>query len=612
MILQNFKSYYEGRDITKLPLGALAYPSKNVYVYKGAVYTRAGLTDDAGSTTTVEEPIHSEFVWKDAKGGERALRVHGTTLEVKYDGRWYELFTGLDADTTRVYFTTWIDSNGSIIKKRLCFADGSSNLYQWNGAIGVVESATSNSVTFATADGTCLQQGFDDGSTTNQNIRHYIGTATTPNSTETYNNNPTGQVLNLTGTFNTTPVAGDIIISAVITHANEVDSGAFDIDVVYSYKNAIICANFDSVNLYWSHISTYTLASGWDFTQPVPASRTALTAVFMQLDGNFRGMIARKGVLWVSDENDWYKMTKGVEVNPYGLWVDVDKFETGEQKGCLPMALAIYKGDVVYFAQEGTLQRVITNELTGNDELFLMSDDVELLFNRLDKTDVRVYYLSRAIYLIFPNDSTLVMLDMIEQIWQPPQIIPINCMSVIDGIKYGHHNVQNTTYELFYGYQDLGVDKESIIAIGYVEGKDPFRPMANTLMGVSSRVNFGTEVSVEMLYNEQGATANPTWEFGGNDGKRYFTNEDDNSWGTNPYGSRSLGALELVDPDSGEEQEIPMKRAMRYTKIKSNAWYNWRTIMTISGENNNMTLLGLYMDETPSDNVIATELFVDK
>lgn len=610
MIINNFKGYIEGRDITKIPLNYLAYPSKNVFAYKGKVVTRGGLEDDGATTTVVQEPVHSEFVWKDAKGGQRPLRVHGTTLEVKYNDKWYELFTGFDADTVRVYFCTWIDNNGSIVKKRLCMSDGSTNLYQWNGAIGVVESATASSVTFATADGTCLQQGFDDGSTTNQAIRHYIGSAVTPNSTETQTNNPTGQVLNISGTFNTTPIAGDIIITGIVTHANDVASGV-STDVVYTYKNAIVTANFDSPNMYWSHISEYSLATGWNFTQPALADRTALTAVFVQLDANFTGMVARRGVLWVSDANDWYKMTKNFEVNQYGLWVDIDKFETGEQKGCLPMAISIYKGDIVYFSQEGTLQRVITNEITGQDELFLLSDDVEGLFARLDKSDVRVYYLTRAIYIIFPVDSTLVMLDMIENYWQPPQIVPLNCMSVIDGVKYGHHNVESTTYEMFTGLQDLGTDKEASIAIGYYEGKDPFNPSSHTTMGVSSRVNFGTLAEVEMLYNEQGYTQNPTWQFGGDDGKTYYATEDDNSWGTNPYGSRSLGAIEPDTDDPEEGAELTLKRAIRYKKVNPVPYFNWRPVLTISGASNEFHLLGLYIDADQSQTSIPSDLFVD-
>lgn len=611
MIVDNIKGYLEGRDITKIPTNNLAYPARNVFAYKGKVVTRGGLTDDGGTTTVVEEPIHSEFVWKDAKGGVRPMRVHGTTLEVKYNSKWYPIFTGLDADTTRVFFTTWIDSNGSIIKKRLCVSDGSSNLYQWNGAIGVVESATSNTVVFPTASGTCLQQGFDDGSTTNQSIQHFIGSSTVANSTETQNNNPTAQTLQISGTFNTTPIAGDIIIASVVTHANGVASGV-ETDVVYTYKNAIICANYDSVNLYWSHLSDYSLATGWNFVQPSAGSRTALTAVFMQLDANFTGMIARKNVLWVSDNNDWYKMTKGFEANAYGLWVDVEKFETGEQKGCMPMALAIYKGDIVYFSQEGTLQRVITNEITGNDELYLLSDEVEGLFDRLDHTDVRVYYLTRAIYVIFPNESTTVMLDMIEQYFQPPQIIPMSCMSVINGVKYGHSNVENTSYELFSGLQDLGTDKVSVIAFGYAQGKMPFRYTTNTMMGVSSRVNFGAICTVDMLYEETGATASPTWQFGGDDGKKYFALTDDNSWGTNPYGTRSYGAIEADSEDPEASTETELKRAMRYTKVKALNWFNWRPIFTITGASNEFHLLSYWIDEQTAETLISSEFFVDK
>lgn len=616
--LDYIKGYLESRDITKIPPTNLAYPSKNVFAFKGKVVTRRGLVDDGGTTTVVQEPIHSEYVWKDAKGGVRPLRVHGTTLEVKYDGRWYRLFTGLDADTTRVYFTTWLDNNGAVIKKRLCFSDGSTNLYQWNGAIGVVESATTDTVVFPSADGTCLQQGFDDGSSTNQSIMHFIGTATVANSTETQDNNPTAQTLEISGTFNTTPIAGDIIIASVVTHANDVASGV-ETDVVYTYRNAIISANYDSPSMYWSHISDYSLTTGWNFAQPAdPADRTALTAVFVQLDANFTGMIARRGVLWVSDKDDWYKQTKGLEVNPYGLWVNTEKFETGEQKGCLPMAVAIYKGDIVYFSQEGTLQRVVTNEITGNDELFLLSDEVEGLFDRLTHTDVRIYYLTRAIYLIFPANSTLVMLDMIEGYFQPPQIVPMNCMSVIDGIKYGHSNTQNTTYKLFSGLQDLGVDKESIISFGYMSGDDLpraslFDPASHTVIGVSSRLNFGTEVEVEMLYNEAGSTLNPSFSFGGNDGKTYYIVTDDNSWGTNPYGSRSLGALEgdEVDPPE-EDEELQLKRAMRYSKLKPEAWFNWRPILTITGASAEFHLLGLFIDASLSENGVPNGLFVDK
>jgi len=249
MIIDQFKGYIEGEDLTKIPMNNLAYPSKNVLVSKGKVYTRGGLVND-GVVKTVDEAIHSEFVWRDSLGGVRPIRVHGNTVETKYNSLWYTIFTGLDSDTTRVFFSTWVDSNTTIIKKRLIFVDGSTAIYSWNGAIGDVATATTNSVTFATADGTCLKQGFDAGDVTAQNILHFIGSAVTASSTESQTNDPTGQVLSISGTFDTTPVADDVIIASPVKFADEIAS-TFDIDFLYSYKNHIVVGNYNSVNLYF-------------------------------------------------------------------------------------------------------------------------------------------------------------------------------------------------------------------------------------------------------------------------------------------------------------------------------------------------------------------------
>lgn len=600
MIAQEFKGYIEGQDITKIPVSNLVYPSKNVIVSKGKITTRGGLEND-GVVATVSEPIHSEFVWKDAVGGVRPIRVHGTTVQVKYDGRWYTIFTGLDAATTRVFFATWVDNNGTIVKKRIFFSDGSPHLYQWNGAIAEVDTADSNTINIA-GTRTCAQLGFDDGSTTNQTLLHFIGNATTANSEETCNNNPTAAALEISGTFNTTPVAGDVVIAKPVKFSNEIAS-TFNIDVVYSYKNHIICASYDSVNLYWSHMQTYALATGLDFTQPVPASRTALTPILMVLDGNFTAMIARKDVLWISDADDWYKTTKTVEINAYDLWVNVEKFETGERKGALPMAVTKHKGDIIYMGQDKSLQRVTTIEITGQDDIKTVSDDVEDLFDRLDETDVRLYYFERAIYIIFPEESTLVILDMIEGYFQPPQIMPINCMSIIDGIKYGHHNAENSTYKIFSGKTDLGTPIEGVIAFGYQSGQHGFRYKKHSIFGVSCRLNSDTIVNVDKYYEEDGAKATSNFEINGATVKTYAI-DDDVSWATHPYASRSWGGADM--------EVAELRRAMCFDKTSALGYFDFRPIFTITGDQNEFHLLAWWIDEAQSERKIGNDLFIAK
>ncbi|MBW8034701.1 MAG: hypothetical protein FVQ79_03355 [Planctomycetes bacterium] len=607
MIIKEFSGYREGADLTKIPAQNLAFPSKDVLVNKGKIYTREGLVND-GVVATVQEAIHSEFVWKDAAGGQRPIRVHGNTVQVKYNKLWYTIFTGIDSSTTRVFFATWVDINSSITKKRLFFVDGTTAIYQWNGAIEDVASATSNTVVLDTTK-TCLQIGFDDGSGTAQTILHFIGTAVVANSEESQNNDPTAQTLNISGTFDTTPVADDVIIAKPVKFANEIAS-TYDIDAIYSFQNHIVVASYNSVDMHFSHVATYSLSTGLDFTQPVAGSRTALTPILLVLDGNFTAMISRKdddptikNVLWISDADDWYKITKSVEQNPYDLWVEVNKYETGGNKGALPMAAAKYKGDILYMAQDNTLNRVRTLEITARDDIQLVSDDVEALLQRVDMTDVRLYYLERAIYIICPVDSTLIILDMVEGYFQPPQIMPLNCISVIDGVRFGHHNAENQTFTLFSGRNDLDAPIESKIAFGLWHGDHPLRYKQHTIFGMSTRLNVNTEVELKHEYEETGSKQESTVTFKGSEVETYAVSEDD-GWAQHPYATRSRAGVDMAVTE--------LRRAVLFDKENATSYFDFRPIFTISGTENEFHLLAIWWDDRPSPRKIGNNLFIAK
>jgi hypothetical protein len=314
-------------------------------------------------------------------------------------------------------------------------------------------------------------------------------------------------------------------------------------------------------------------------------------------------MVARANVLWVSDADDWYKITKSIEQNPYGLWVNVEKFETGERKGALPMAVAKYKGDIIYMAQDKTLQRVTSVEIIGTDEIRQLSDDVEGLFDRLDMDDIRLYYLERAIYIICPQDSTLVILDLIEGYFQPPQIMPLNCISVIGGVKYGHHNAQDETFELFTGRNDLGTPIEAVISFGYYSGNHHFRYKQHTNFGVSCRLTVDTSVLVEHFFEEDGAKTKTTTEINGAVVKTYAV-DDDVSWATHPYASRSWGGADM------EVSEL--RRAMVFDKFDAVSYFDYRPTFTISGDDNEFHLLGWYLDDGQSARKVGNDLYIQK
>jgi len=326
----------------------------------------------------------------------------------------------------------------------------------------------------------------------------------------------------------------------------------------------------------------------------------------MVLDGNFTAMVARKNLLWVSDADDWYKVSKLTEENPADLLIAVEKFETGDRKGALPMACAKHRDDIVYLAQDNTLNQIAT-DLIGTDTLKLLSDDVSDLLDRLDNKDVRVYYIERAIYIIYPAGSTLVMLDTVEGYFQPPQILPINCVSIIAGVKYGHHNASNETYTLFSGRDDLDTPIEAIIGFGYShgDGRDshPFRYKQHTMFGVSCRLTVDTKVSVDQFFEETGAKTTTNFEIDGATVKTYGVN-DDVSWATHPYAERSYSGADMVATE--------MKRAMVFSKFDAVSYFDFKPVMTISGTDNEFELLGWWVDSSIAPRKIGNDLFIAK
>lgn len=599
MITKDFLGYIEGADLTKIPARNLAYPSKNCLVHKGKVYTRLGISL-LGDSGTSGSQVHSERVWKDSKSGEMPMRATGAKIQVyleafKSGAGWTDILT-LASTPDRVEFATFTDINTSIIKKRMFMVHGDGDMIQWNGAVGVIASASGADMTISGSK-TLLQLGFDDGSTTTQTV--------IINGTEyTYSHDPTTQVLTLDSTPSTAPVAGDLIIVKPLIHTTTLAS--IDKDHIYSYKNHIVIGNLNSNDLYFSHSTTYSMATGLDYSVPVPASRTAVSAMYFTLDANITAMRERKGVLWVSTVDDWFKITKLFEINGYDEWSTVEKVESAERMGALPFAVSSHKGDTIFIAQDFTVQSITDLEIIQSDQVKLISDDIEDLLLRLDMTGARIYYNGRYIYITVPVESTLLMLDVVEGHWQPPQIIPISCFSIIAGVKVGHSNNTDESFTLFSGTDDLGADIETVIAFGYQGYTDDTNELEYKwyeTFGVSGRMTESTVCTVVIDYETDGAKTNNTIEIDGSVIKTYDISEDV-SWGTYPFASRSWAG--------GDYPATDLKRFFVFDKYDPVSFFEWRPVFTITGTAQQFHLLAFSADISLSNNTRGDDLFIEK
>jgi hypothetical protein len=599
MIVKDFTGYMEGRDITKIPSTSLAYPSKNCLVHKGKVFTRLGI-ERYGAEGTTGLPVHSEKVWKDSKSGEMPLRMSGAVLQVdleayKTGAGWTDLLT-LASAPTRMEFATFTDINTTIIKKRMFMVHGDGDMIQWNGGVAVVASIATNVITIS-GDLNLNQLGFDDGTTTTQTVLI--------NGTEyEYSHDPTAKTLTLDSTPSPAPVAGDLVIVKPLTHTATL--ATIDKDHIYSYKNHIVIGDLNGNDLYFSHSTTYSMATGLDYTVPAPASRTAVSPMYFTLDANITAMRERKGVLWVSTVDDWFKITKLNEINGYDEWSTVEKVENAERMGALPFAVSGHKGDMIFIAQDSTVQSVSDLELLQSDQIKLISDDIEDTLLRYDLTGARIYYTGRYIYITVPIESVLLMLDVVEENWQPPQILPIQCMSIIGGVRIGHSNNTDESFALFSGKDDLGADIETVIAFGYQGYTNDTTELEYKwyeTFGVSGRMTESTVCTVKIDYETDGAKSSTEIEIDGSKIKTYDIS-DDVSWGTYPFASRSWAGGDGVSTD--------LKRFFVFDKYDAISFFEWRPVFTITGQQQEFHLLAFSADVELSENNRENDLFIEK
>lgn len=606
MLSRKYKGYMEGADLTEIPMDYLAFPAKNVICHKGVAYTRPGIKND-GVAPTEDGKIVGEFVWKDAPGGKKFLRAtQEGKLQLKYNGLWIDIFDGLTPGTNAVRFATWTDESGTIIKKRLFIVDGSENIYEWSGALAVIASIAGDTLTLDTTESSEIL-GFDPGSAMTPidvQIVHFDGGVVDSIDDYTYEDDlTTPDEITLDSTPSPTPVADDILLASIITHSDKLTG--FLKDDIYTFKNRLGVANFNSVRVYFSSVDTKL-----DFVIPAPGDRTALSPFFINLTGFYTAMISRfnpqtqDAVCWISSVDGWMKVRAFLEPDEFGFWVRADQVIEAESTGALPYAVADYKGDLIYFSQDATIQRVTSIDVLGKDTFELISDEVEGLLQRLDKTNLRIYYLSRYIEILFPSESIVVLLDLVEGHFETPLTIGASHISVSDGIQYGHSNTRCETFLMFNGRNDLGSRIEAKFAFGYYTGEDgqQMRSKSHTMMGVSGRTTQSTIATVEEFYETDGAKAVETFVIDGSKIKRYGVGED-YSWATHIFGDASNG---------GDSEASPLGRFLAYDKYNNVAWFDFRTIITVTGDEMEFHLLGWWIDDAMAARKIPEDLFIPK
>jgi len=455
-------AYVTAEEVTNTKKEYLVAGSQNVLIDRNRKarirpgYTRLGIAN------TSITPVRNGFTWNTSSGNDLPIRFYDDEMEVWLGtvdtvaiNAWTRVKDGFD-DTVIQRSADIFDATENI--DLLITINGNDSLYEWNGAVAVVDSITGITIT-------------KKGTTTFAQNRFY----TTRNKTVVcvrtgteYTYTGGEGTTTLTGIADTTGlIAGDILVQKTVVTADKPIDGRKN-HTIFSFQNQIILGSEIDDKVYISQNDDYK-----DFTFSAP--RLVGEGALLTLDGPSKGFgyigsniimfAGRSGVFKANFE----QITVGTVV---AETIKVDRIDCGVDQGAFNQETIVPIGDALLYLTNEPSLRYITDP-SGLEGLnpTTYSNPIKPDFDAEDFTNACATLWKNTYYLSAPANSRVYMLEFVQdadgktrRFWQPPQILPVRAFSIINEWLYGHSNAVPETYKIFDSstYSDLSSDDEKL------------------------------------------------------------------------------------------------------------------------------------------------------
>ncbi len=567
-IVDNYKYGYRNReDITNLPPGVLIVGSQNVLTnVNERVQIRQGYSVDGAASSTAAAVLAS-FDWITKQNGEVHMRAGGLTsagndgkLQYRYVDSlgavtWRDLTTAL---TTVAYnFTSFWDTTEAL--RVALFVNGTSNIYEWNGAVTTMASATVNTITKSGTD-SWLDSGF------------YVskaGRAVVINGT-TYTYTGGESTTTLTGV---TPdpsgeAAASIVHQAVVTTANSAMTAitsTFTNGLIRTMNNQIFLGSLTSSVMWLSNINSYTNYSS-------SATRQVGEGGSLILDQNLVAFNVQgdqtAATMYVSTQDIWYKITFTDYVSvvgPSGQTIGAVPIKTGVRQGAQSQAfVSSMKNNTILVSNEPTVDMigVMENFLT-QIQVKNISDPIKLDIDSYDFTNGSIAYWRNYILVAVPVQGVVRIYNLATNSWEAPQTLPISRFYIVGGELYGHSYNSFESYKLFDGYADrvytgfAGSPISAVWRFSYQNYGSRYSYKSATKAYFEGYINANTTLTATLTYELDGCKTVRSFALDGlND---QFVCINTSSGGQGSLGKSSLGKEKLGGNDAQGDSGLPPK-----------------------------------------------------
>lgn len=467
VLIEETLGYVTAEQVDNTDPRYLVSGSQNVLIDRNRkVKTRGGYSR-LGASNSALTPVRKGITWNNSTGGELPIRFYDDEMEVyigTVDGTDVNAWTRIEDgwNTTNIpRLDTWFDTGENI--DLLLFVQGDDNIYEWGGGIAIVSSFTTNTIT-------------KTGTNTFAQNRFYV------NRNRTVVNARTGVEYTYTGGAGTTQitgvspdptgdlVAGDILIQKVVTQSNKPAADRIN-DTLFVFENQLVVGSFTDNEVYISQNDDYD-----DFSFSAP--RVAGEGGLLTLDGPSGGFgaLSTNLVAFAGRSSIFKAQYTQISVGTtLAETLGVKRLKTGVDQGSLsPDCIVPIGNGLVYMSHESALRELNQTQLNDEPDLRTLSNPIKPDFDAEDFTGTQGIWAKNAVYITSPVNSRLYILEFVEdadgklrRFWQPPQLLPVQSLSIIGGALHGHSNSVAETYKLFDTFSDINStdDKLPINAI---------------------------------------------------------------------------------------------------------------------------------------------------
>lgn len=588
----------------------IKFATSNDNAIAGTAITISGTP--AGASFSIEKssviaPILSNFDWNSKGNSEIHVRA-GFLTSAANDGRlqfrwtnssgtvfWSDLASALT--TVRYNFTTFWDTTELI--RLMLFVNGTSNIFEWNGAYDTVTATTGNTIVVSN---TIATTGFYNTRNKVVTIRGIDYTYTGINA-KTF----TGVTPDPTSGAGTV-YAGDIAVQKIVTTANSSFTAgppsAFANSLISTLNNQVFVGSLVSATGYMSKINSFV---DYSFTA---GTRLPGEGATYTLDDNLVAFVPQEQNMYISCGRDyWYNTTLEQSASFNGTTAitietfKVNLLKTNPRQGAQSQALVgKMKNNVIAITFEPTfdlLGRV--DQILGTPQTTNISDSIKLDFDQYDFTDGHVFYNKYNLYASVPQSGLLRLYSVLTKSWEAPQTIPVAGMYDIDGELYGHSYTSSESYKLFTGYSDRttsdGNGSPYLVMANFSYQNGGVRTVlknANKFY-IEGYISGNTTLSCVINYEQDGNLTQQTFTILGDDTALIGAQNQSNSLGKTPYGEAGIGT-ESASSLTG----LPPKFRVIKTFPRFD-YYECQFSFSILGTDQNFQLLSFGLNEAPSD-----------